>query len=90
MRQSVIAAMPLLFHYLNKAPDLKRGEALFATNCAACHGATAMGDGPAGAQMDPGPTNFHEVERYQARSAYGLFNTITLGVADTGMASLPI
>ncbi len=86
MRQSVIAAMPSI-PLPKQSPDLKRGEALFATNCAACHGATAMGDGVAGAQMDPAPTNFHEVERYQARSAYGLFNTITLGVADTGMAS---
>ena len=86
MRQSVIAAMPSI-PVPKQSPDLKRGEALFATHCAACHGATAMGDGPAGAQLDPSPTNFHEVERYQARSAYGLFNTITLGVADTGMAS---
>lgn len=86
MRQAVIAAMPAI-PLPKQSPDLKRGEALFATNCAACHGATAMGDGIAGAQLDPSPTNFHEVERYQARSAYGLFNTITLGVADTGMAS---
>lgn len=86
MRQSVISAMPSI-PVPQKSPDLKRGEALFTTNCASCHGATAMGDGIAGAQMDPAPTNFHDVERYQARSVYGLFNTITLGVADTGMAS---
>jgi len=86
MRQNVIAAMPSI-PVPKQSPDLKRGEALFAANCASCHGATAKGDGPAGAQLDPAPTNFHEVERYQARSAYGLFNTISLGVADTGMAS---
>lgn len=86
MRQSVISAMPSI-PVPQKSPDLKRGEALFTTNCASCHGATAMGDGIAGAQMDPAPTNFHDVERYQARSVYGLFNTITLGVADTGMVS---
>ncbi|MDX1392358.1 MAG: FTR1 family protein, partial [Rheinheimera sp.] len=36
---------------------------------------------------DPSPTNFHDQGRYQARSLYGLFNTISLGVEDTGMSA---
>lgn len=86
MRQGVLVAMPQL-PLPKTAPDLARGAALYAQNCVACHGATGLGDGAAGAQMDPAPTNFYEVERHNARSLFGLFNTITLGVADTGMMS---
>lgn len=35
--------------------SLARGEDLYAVNCASCHGATGMGDGPAAAALDPGP-----------------------------------
>lgn len=86
MRQSVLSAMPQL-PLPKTTPDLRKGAALFAQNCVACHGETGLGDGAAGAQMDPAPTNFHELERHNARSLFGLFNTITLGVADTGMMS---
>jgi len=86
MRKAVIAAMPNI-QLPQQVPDLNRGKALYQTNCAVCHGMTAMGDGPGGAQLDPAPTNFHDLERYRARSLFGLFNTISLGVADTGMAS---
>ena len=86
MRKAVIAAMPAV-PLPASPPDRARGQLLYQQNCAVCHGASAMGDGPAGVALDPAPTNFHEVERYRARSVFGLFNTITLGVEDTGMAS---
>ncbi len=35
--------------------------------------------------MEPAPTNFTDHERYRQRTLYGLYNTITQGVADTGM-----
>lgn len=34
-----------------------RGKKLFAANCASCHGASARGDGPAGAVLDPRPAD---------------------------------
>jgi high-affinity iron transporter len=37
--------------------------------------------------MDPAPANFHDVQRMASRSVYGLYNTITLGVAGTPMAA---
>lgn len=86
MRKTVLAGMPQL-PLPKQVPDLARGQQLFNDNCVACHGQTGHGDGLAGAQMDPAPTNFHEVERYSSRSLFGLFNTITLGVADTGMVA---
>lgn len=33
--------------------SLARGQELYATNCASCHGDTGMGEGPAGEQLDP-------------------------------------
>lgn len=69
------------------APDLARGARLYQANCAACHGDTGRGDGPAGAELDPPPTDFHDAARARQRSLYGLYNTITLGVQGTDMAS---
>lgn len=69
------------------APDLKRGAALYEEHCAACHGATGRGDGPAGKGLEPAPSDFHDRTRMASRSVHGLYNTITLGVKGTGMAS---
>jgi high-affinity iron transporter len=72
-----------------RAPDMKRGAALFAAQCAACHGATGRGDGPAGKGLEPAPSNFHDAERMAQRSLYGLYSTISLGVAGTSMQGYP-
>lgn len=60
---------------------------LYQQMCAACHGATGLGDGMAGAGMEPAPANFHDNERMNELTLFGLYNTITLGVEGTGMAS---
>lgn len=68
------------------APDLAPAEKLYASLCASCHGATGHGDGPlATPDMDPAPSDFHDDERMRARSVYGLYSTITLGVDGTSM-----
>ena len=43
------------------AVSITRGKALFQTNCALCHGASGQGDGPAGAALNPKPTNLREM-----------------------------
>lgn len=67
-------------------PDLARAAAVYAENCAMCHGANGHGDGIAGANLDPAPSDFHDDARLRQRSVFGLYNTITLGVGGTGMA----
>jgi len=67
------------------APDLRTGERLYQAHCAACHGASGHGDGPLAKGLEPAPSNFHDGERMAARSLYGLYNTITLGVGGTPM-----
>lgn len=67
------------------APDLARAQQLYADNCAACHGLEGHGDGPAARGMEPAPTDFRDSERYQQRTLYGLYSTISAGVEDTAM-----
>ena len=68
-----------------QAPDVAAAAALYAQRCAQCHGAQGDGTGPAAAGLDPSPTDFRAPARASARSVYGLYNTISLGVAGTTM-----
>ena len=70
-----------------RPPDLRTTAALYQAQCSACHGPQGLGDGPAGANLDPSPSNFHDRHRMDQRSVYGLYSTITLGVQGTGMSS---
>ena len=45
---------------LPAASDLERGKALFAANCATCHGSSGKGDGPAASALVPRPANLAE------------------------------
>lgn len=68
-------------------PDMARGANLYAEHCASCHGTTGDGRGPLAQNLEPPPINFLDTKRASQRSLYGLYNTITLGVADTSMRS---
>jgi high-affinity iron transporter len=70
-----------------RPPDLRTAAALYQAQCSACHGSQGHGDGPAGANLDPAPSNFHDRHRLDQRSVYSLYSTITLGVQGTGMSS---
>lgn len=67
------------------SPDPARGVPLYAQHCAGCHGQTGAGDGPAGVNLDPPPSNMRNKGRMDLLSLYGLFNTISLGIEGTGM-----
>ena len=74
------------------APDLARGAALYAENCASCHGAKGEGPQPEFAKLDPPPIAFADRERARDRSVFGLYQVITHGLEETAMqsyASLP-
>ena len=66
-------------------PDVARGAALFSEQCTSCHGITGHGDGIAAKGMDPPPADFLDRDRMGKRSAFGLYNTVTLGVQGTPM-----
>lgn len=69
------------------APDISLGGELYQMACSSCHGKTGFGDGSASEGLDPPATNFVDMDRYKERTLYGLFNTISLGVEGTAMAS---
>ncbi len=69
------------------APNLLQGKALYQETCAACHGPSGEGNGAAGKDLDPQPTDFTDTARFRQRSLYALFNTLTYGVEGTGMSS---
>ncbi len=68
-------------------PDLAAAATLYQQNCMSCHGELGKGDGPLAGHQDPMPTNFQDLNRAKLRSINGLYNTITMGVAETGMVS---
>ena len=68
-------------------PDLDEGRALYQRACAACHGTTGHGDGPAAAAIRPPPADFHDAGRMRTLAPFHAFNTIRLGVSGTAMPS---
>lgn len=68
-------------------PNLARGAALYAAQCASCHGVAGGGDGPLAASLEPKPIAFTDGDRAQSRSLMALYQVISQGVAGTSMAS---
>ncbi len=68
-------------------PDLARGSALYASQCASCHGVTGGGDGQLAAKLDPKPIAFSDAERAASRSVMALYQVVSQGVSGTSMAS---
>ncbi|MGB0177915.1 MAG: cytochrome c/FTR1 family iron permease, partial [Owenweeksia sp.] len=66
-------------------PSLKSGQKLFTLHCQSCHGFEGMGDGPLAAGLEPSPTNFHDDDKANGLSPFQAYNTIRLGVENTGM-----
>ena len=87
------AAIPRLIEafdlrsFPRERPDPERARALYSENCASCHGPRGGGDGPRANELDPRPARFTDGERMNATAPYVFYNAITLGVANTAMAS---
>jgi len=58
--------------------QLRRGQALFARNCASCHGPTGAGDGSAGRDLDPRPSDLRG-PGIAGKSEEQIFRKITRG-----------
>ena len=66
-------------------PEPARVTALYAQQCAACHGPTGRGDGLAGATLDPPPIAFTDAGRAAQRTPLALYEVISQGVPGTSM-----
>ena len=84
IKQKIIA-----YYHLEIAPkrwpDITNGKRLFALNCQSCHGPLGYGNGPLAEGLDPLPTDFHETDKANGLSPFQAYNTIRLGVNNTGM-----
>ncbi|HEX8307161.1 MAG TPA: FTR1 family protein [Allosphingosinicella sp.] len=70
-----------------RMPDLARGSALYADNCASCHGVDGDAKTPIAATLDPPPIAFADRERARERSLFGLYQVIDQGLEGTAMPS---
>lgn len=71
----------------SRVPDLARGAALYAQNCASCHGAAGDGHGQDAAKLDTPPIAFTDADRGRQRSVFALYQVITQGLDGTPMPS---
>ncbi|MFI4973272.1 MAG: c-type cytochrome [Caulobacterales bacterium] len=69
------------------AATVEQGEKVYTDNCAACHGATGLGDGPAGRALSPRPANLAWLSRMpMGRWDPYMYWTIAEGGAPFGTA----
>lgn len=71
------------------ADNLKDGKRLYEQNCAACHGLSGLGDGEAGKNLSPPPSNIAALGRMPMTTDRYLFWTIAEGGVPLGTAMPP-
>ncbi|HEX5941517.1 MAG TPA: copper resistance protein CopC, partial [Anaerolineales bacterium] len=67
------------------AESIATGQALFSTNCAACHGQTGKGDGPVGVTLNPRPADLTQHAIVGIHTDAQLFEWITNGFPGSRM-----
>jgi copper transport protein len=67
------------------AESIASGQALFSTNCAACHGQTGKGDGPVGMTLNPRPADLTQHAIVGIHTDAQLFEWITNGFPGSRM-----
>lgn len=83
----LVVAMTVAFAVVAFAKgDAAKGKAVFAANCAMCHGDAGKGDGAAGAALTPKPRNFADKALMSKKTDDDLFKVVTKGSPNTGMA----
>lgn len=68
------------------AADAAQGAALFATHCAGCHGPGGKGDGPAGKDLNPPPSDMTDAFHARYYSDAGRVHIVRNGSPGTAMA----
>lgn len=67
--------------------QLALGKQEYDIQCASCHGAEGLGDGPAGAVINARNFTDEPADWVNGSSPLGIFNTLQTGIEGTGMAS---
>lgn len=81
--QATVAAAPAA------SIDLSKGKEIYASTCAACHGASGKGDGPGAANLNPRPRDFSDKDYMARLNDTDIRNTVKYGGAIKGMPQMP-
>jgi len=68
-----------------QSADPARGQGIYETRCAPCHGTEGRGDGPAAAGLEPKPRNLRDPEFWRGRTPAQLRLVVKLGKPGTLM-----
>ncbi len=86
VRGKVIPGVNLKEAFKTTPKALAAGKRIFDTNCAACHGASGKGDGPAAVALTPKPRNFTSPKGWtNGYTLVNIYRTLSLGVKGTTM-----
>ena len=70
----------------NRPLDLANGKAIYGQSCSSCHGFAGLGDGPAGAKMNPPPPALGSSKQMAGVSPAMMYRIVSVGIAGTPMA----
>jgi mono/diheme cytochrome c family protein len=78
-----------VFALRTASPEMiAKGQELYKTNCSSCHGDQGMGNGPAGATLNPPPRNFTILTGWtNGPTIDQMYKTLHDGITARGMAS---
>ena len=69
---------------------MAKADTLFKTRCASCHGPEGRGNGPAAANLNPKPRDFHDQTWQASATDEGIEKTITYGGAAVGKSPVMV
>lgn len=72
----------------SRAADIAKGQEVYNTYCATCHGMTGLGDGIAAAALDPKPRDLSSAAILETYTDEYLVNVITNGGAAVGKSPM--
>lgn len=72
------------------AGDAKKGETHYKTLCVSCHGEKGDGNGPAGAALNPHPTNFTDPANADRLTEDWVYKMVKNGGAANGKSPLMV
>ena len=72
----------------SRAADSAKGQEIYTTFCATCHGPTGLGDGIAAAALDPKPRDLSSAAILEGYTDEYLVNVITNGGAAVGKSPM--
>ncbi len=85
---AVLIVVVILPGFVLAQGNAEKGKGFFAQYCAACHGPTGKGDGPAAAALNPKPTNLTDKAYMGGLKDQYLFDLVQKGGAAVGKSPL--